>query len=84
MEKQIDYTFDGNKKKKGTFSIAMTGVVILAVSMLVSCGYKPGESEKSGSPVLEDGESSDVSLADGSEISEEYEIAGTSEEENLD
>ena len=84
MEKQIDFTVDENRKKKGTFCIAMTGAVILAVSMLVSCGYKQGESEKSGSPVLEDGESSDVALADDSEISEEYEMAGTSEEENLE
>lgn len=83
MEKRINYTLDGNKKKRGTFSIAMAGVVILAVSMLVSCGYKQGQSEKSGSPVLEDGESSDVSLADGSEISEDYEMAGTSEEADL-
>ncbi|MBD5393588.1 MAG: hypothetical protein HDR71_04815 [Lachnospiraceae bacterium] len=41
MKKRIDHMLDAGMKKKGILSIVVTGVVILAVSTIVSCGYKP-------------------------------------------
>lgn len=41
MKKRIDHVMDTKKKKKGIFSIIITVGIILTMSILVSCGYKP-------------------------------------------
>lgn len=41
MKKRIDYMLDGGRKKKGIISIAVTGVLVLILSVVVSCGYQP-------------------------------------------
>lgn len=41
MKKRIDHMLDMEIKKKGIVSIIMTGLVIMAVSTAVSCGYRP-------------------------------------------
>lgn len=43
MKKRIDYMLDSGRKKKGILSIAVTGLLILCVSLIVSCGYQPKE-----------------------------------------
>jgi len=43
MKKRIDYMLDTGRKKKGIFSIVLTSVVIMIMTVFVSCGYKPYE-----------------------------------------
>lgn len=45
MKKRIDYMLDTGCKKKGIFSIGLTSVVIMTMTVFVSCGYKPYELE---------------------------------------
>lgn len=43
MKDRIDYMLDSSVRKKGYFSIVVAGVLILTMSLVVSCGYKPDE-----------------------------------------
>lgn len=46
MKKRIDYMLDEKKKKNGIFGTVAAGVLILSVSLLISCGYKAEETEE--------------------------------------
>lgn len=43
MKKRIDYMLDSGSKKKGIMGIVLIGVVIMTMTLFVSCGYKPYE-----------------------------------------
>lgn len=45
MKKRIDYMLDSGRKKKGFLCIALVGVVMMTMSVFISCGYKPYEGD---------------------------------------
>ena len=72
MKNRIDFIFDDHKKKKGISVILLICATLLTAGLLVSCGYKPQETEESGNDIPEEaGDNSDDSSPDTLEISED-------------
>lgn len=76
MKKRIDYMFDTGCKKKGIFSIVLTSVVIMTMTVFVSCGYKPYETEDDKLS-----EQFNISTGNENEDSSQAEVAGTGVEQ---
>lgn len=57
MKARIDYMLDTGAKKKGILSIVTMAVLVLAMNVVVSCGYREGDSatENDGSDISEAG-----------------------------
>ncbi|MCI9464917.1 MAG: M56 family metallopeptidase [Lachnospiraceae bacterium] len=52
MVKRIDFIFDRNVRKRGVFGIAAAGLLMLVMSVVVSCGYRPDDA-RDGDPARE-------------------------------
>lgn len=78
MKKRIDYMLNTGCKKKGIFSIIVTGIVIMTMTVFVSCGYKPNETD---SKKQSDQTGIDVSQENGASIQEDIEEKDIVQEE---
>lgn len=58
MKRRIDYMLDDARKKKGIAGIAVTGLIVLSMGLLISCGYQQDEEKNRKIDQGEAGESS--------------------------
>lgn len=70
MKNRIDYMLDARAKKKGVAAMAITGCIVLLMSIIVSCGYKREETdgkEQAGRTEEQGGEQTETAELSGNE-----------------
>lgn len=86
MKRRIDYMLDDDRKRRGTMGIVMTGLIILTMGLLISCGYLQDEEENRNRDQIEADESSvptgeQQNLAEGEDFQQAD--AGSEEVQNV-
>ncbi|MCM1127369.1 MAG: M56 family metallopeptidase [Lachnospiraceae bacterium] len=76
MKRRIDYMFDDTRKRRGIISIAAAGLVILAMGLLISCGY---QQERAEEPQNSQSEVDENEIPDGEKIPEQEALAQSEE-----